>query len=365
MQDDDRDALAAEYVLGTLSADERDQAEALQLIDPGFAETVRLWERRLGELNVMVEAVEPPTELWERIKTEIDGAERRIVAETEAAPPVVEGDIAPATSDAPALAATKAAAEMAPDAGGEIAPDLLSEPAQSPDASPPEHPEDEEDTAAVAALASSLLPPQPEAKAETPPVPLPPAEPLSAGKIGPGADVISLGRRVRRWRGFTAVMTAIAALLAIYIAVGQFAPQLLPMRHKETHTAAAVPPPEARLVAVLQQDPTEPAFLLTVDPQHRTMTVRRMTATADSGRSYELWLIPGRNSKPQSLGIVGATEYTSRPLPENFDVATLQAARYAVSLEPAGGSPSGAPTGPVLFTGKMVQSVPGAAPSKS
>ena len=51
MYDDDRDALAAEYVLGTLSVDERDQTEAMIEIDPGFAEIVRVWERRLGELN--------------------------------------------------------------------------------------------------------------------------------------------------------------------------------------------------------------------------------------------------------------------------------------------------------------------------
>ena len=69
MYDDDRDALAAEYVLGTLSADERDQAEALLVIDPGFAEIVRVWERRLGELNVMVEAVEPPPDLWDEIRS--------------------------------------------------------------------------------------------------------------------------------------------------------------------------------------------------------------------------------------------------------------------------------------------------------
>src|SRR5260370_35944551 len=75
MYDDDRDALAAEYVLGTLSAEEREQAEALLAIDHGFAETVRLWEHRLGELNVMVEAVEPPADLWERIKGDIGGGE--------------------------------------------------------------------------------------------------------------------------------------------------------------------------------------------------------------------------------------------------------------------------------------------------
>src|ERR1700739_3251727 len=72
MYDDDRDALAAEYVLGTLSADEREQAEALLAIDPGFAEIVRVWERRLGELNVMVEAVDPPPDLWDKIRGEID-----------------------------------------------------------------------------------------------------------------------------------------------------------------------------------------------------------------------------------------------------------------------------------------------------
>jgi anti-sigma-K factor RskA len=74
MYDDDRDALAAEYVLGTLAADERDQAEALLAIDPGFAEIVRVWERRLGELNVMVEAVEPPADVWDKIRTEIGGS---------------------------------------------------------------------------------------------------------------------------------------------------------------------------------------------------------------------------------------------------------------------------------------------------
>src|SRR6201987_2737467 len=83
MYDDDRDALAAEYVLGTLSVEERDQAEALLAKDAGFAEVVRLWEHRLGEPNVMVEAVEPPPDLWERIKTGIDGAERRSQAASE------------------------------------------------------------------------------------------------------------------------------------------------------------------------------------------------------------------------------------------------------------------------------------------
>src|SRR5262245_6356583 len=62
------DALAAEYVLGTLDAGECAQARALLNVDPGFVAKVQFWERRLGELHTMVEPVEPEPGLWPRIK---------------------------------------------------------------------------------------------------------------------------------------------------------------------------------------------------------------------------------------------------------------------------------------------------------
>jgi anti-sigma-K factor RskA len=362
MYDDDRDALAAEYVLGTLSADERDQAEALLVIDPGFAEIVRVWERRLGELNVMVEAVEPPPDVWDRIKTEIDGAEQHIAAEIEAARPANEQN-APATDASLLPTIEEATPQIAPETPAEVMSEVAGEPAEPTldfSSTPAEDsaatpPEDPDDSAAVAALASSLLPPDENAEAQKPPALQP--TPASAGpKIERSAEVVYLAREARRWRGFTVAMSAIAALLAVYIAVGQFAPGLLPMGRLPQSAVTA--PPGSRLVAVLQQEPTAPAFLLTVDPQNRTMTVRRVTASADQGRSYELWFIPDNNPKPRSLGLVGADEFTTQALPADFDLAALRAASYAVSLEPAGGSPSGAPTGPVLFTGKMVESVP-------
>ena len=65
--DEDRDGFAAEYVLGTLDAEERAQADALILVDQDFASKVRQWERRLGELNVLVVPIEPPAPVWERI----------------------------------------------------------------------------------------------------------------------------------------------------------------------------------------------------------------------------------------------------------------------------------------------------------
>jgi len=67
--EEDKDGFAAEYVLGTLDAEERAQADALILVDAAFAALVKRWERRLGVLTTMVAAVEPPLPLWERIKS--------------------------------------------------------------------------------------------------------------------------------------------------------------------------------------------------------------------------------------------------------------------------------------------------------
>ena len=116
--------------------------------------------------------------------------------------------------------------------------------------------------------------------------------------------------------------------------------------------------PQDRLVAVLQPGPTGPAFLLTLDTQQRTLTVRKVSATAEAGKSYELWLVSDQLKTPRSLGLVGTGEFTQRPLLASYDKATIDSATYAVSLEPEGGSPTGVPTGPVLYLGKLVEATP-------
>jgi hypothetical protein len=72
--EDDRRLLAGEYVLGTLDADERARANELLGFDQQFRDLVSAWERRLGELHLMVEALEPEPEIWSRIKGRLDGA---------------------------------------------------------------------------------------------------------------------------------------------------------------------------------------------------------------------------------------------------------------------------------------------------
>ena len=68
---EDHIALAAEYALGTLDADERAQAETMMAVDTEFAAMVRAWEFRLGSLNQMVGSVEPRPIVWENIKAAI------------------------------------------------------------------------------------------------------------------------------------------------------------------------------------------------------------------------------------------------------------------------------------------------------
>jgi len=72
---EDQIALAAEYALGTLDADERAQAETMMSVDKEFAAMVEAWQHKLGALNQMVGSVEPRPEIWNKIKSAISLSE--------------------------------------------------------------------------------------------------------------------------------------------------------------------------------------------------------------------------------------------------------------------------------------------------
>jgi anti-sigma-K factor RskA len=372
MNDEDLDALAAEYVLGTLASDERAHAEALIGIDPHFAEIVHQWERRLGELNVMVEAVEPPAEVWESIKVGLGKAPLR--KEGGVAPP-----IAPTPPASPAPVA-KAEAEPEPESGasGQTADaETESETSQilsaleldlrslQDTAEPHAEPEaDAEADAEAEAQPEAEEPAEETAEEFTVEPPTPPVPP----SLERGSEVYYLSRRARRWRGAALVCGALAAVLAAFIVVTQVKPGLIPagIIHVPQLIAQSPSPPASpgtatapgsRLVAVLQQQPSSPAFLLIIDPANRSLTVRRVSAKDVAGHSYELWLLASPTAKPLALGVIGEGEYTQAPLPADLDLQALEAASYAVSFEPAGGSQTGAPTGPILFTGRLLESV--------
>src|SRR5882724_3476936 len=85
---EDHIALAAEYALGTLDADERAQVETMMAVDTEFTAVVHAWEYRLGVLNQMVGSVEPRPMVWENIQGAIgDSGPQVPLALPYAAPP--------------------------------------------------------------------------------------------------------------------------------------------------------------------------------------------------------------------------------------------------------------------------------------
>jgi anti-sigma-K factor RskA len=291
---EDHIALAAEYALGTLDADERAQVETMMSVDRDFTAMVQAWEQKLGALNQMVGLIEPRPEVWEKIRAAIG------------------------------LAAPQ-------------------EPLVLPAAPPP--------------------PP--------PPQPPPLIDPEIVQPAAPDdSNVIQLTAKLRRWRGIASLTTAIAAALVAMIAVQAWRPELLPagMRPKQQTEVAEVktPPapaavPSAQYVAVLQKDGNSPAFILTVDGATKNFTVRKVGAAAEPGKSFELWLISDKLQRPRSLGVIGGSDFTARPVLSAYDADTINAATYAVTVEQAGGSPDGKPTSPPIFAGKLIEAVPPAA----
>jgi anti-sigma-K factor RskA len=87
---EDHIALAAEYALGTLDAEERAQAEAMMSVDKDFTAMVDAWATKLGALNQMVGSVEPSPEVWDRIKVAagLSGTQMPLVLPEAPTPPV-------------------------------------------------------------------------------------------------------------------------------------------------------------------------------------------------------------------------------------------------------------------------------------
>lgn len=87
-----------------------------------------------------------------------------------------------------------------------------------------------------------------------------------------------------------------------------------------------------------------------VGADHRLILVRQ-GGQAPAGRVLELWAIPAGTGTPISLGVLPEETRTEMEMPA--DMPPMEGATLAVSEEPPGGSPTGAPTGQVLASGPV------------
>lgn len=152
--------------------------------------------------------------------------------------------------------------------------------------------------------------------------------------------------------------TAAGAVLATAIAVG-VGVQVNGSLHSTSQTRIAqlekqlLEAPQVQYVSVLQDAQSAASMLVTFDPKNQQLTLQRVGGFQEGdNQSLQLWALPP-GAAPQSLGVLGQAPLLQLPVAEGQvkAVPTL-----AISLEPKGGVPSATgPTGPVLFTGALIE----------
>jgi len=75
--------------------------------------------------------------------------------------------------------------------------------------------------------------------------------------------------------------------------------------------------------------------------------------TKPSGKDFELWALRSNGETPVSLGLMPISGDTRRTLTAAQQMALASSTQVAVSIEPAGGSPVGTPTGPVVYVAPL------------
>ena len=147
---------------------------------------------------------------------------------------------------------------------------------------------------------------------------------------------------LRRWRMFAVTASAVAASLALVLVTRAPVPPPRPA------PPAAAPAP--MLVATLQGDESPAIVTISVSEPGRLLVTPVRLPTG--GRVPELWVIP-EDGRPRSLGVIQATSPSAVPIAPAHRLHVHRGATFAISQEPRGGSPTGAPTGPVVASGKI------------
>lgn len=227
-QDPELYALAGEYVLGTLPADERRQLEQRLAHDEPLRAAVAEWEERLHPLTGLVAPQTPSPRLWSRVERSLD-----------------------------ALSRANTAAEPA-----------------------------------------------------------------------------RWWRRLGLWRGVTAASLAMSLLLAAVLVYR--------------------PLPEPRYIVVLvAPEDRAPGWLVQARDPSEIQLIPLASVEVPADKVLEFWTKGDDWSRPVSLGLVEPGQSLRVPLDTLPPLAPNQL--FELTLEQAGGSPTGLPTGPIQFIGRAVE----------
>jgi len=148
---------------------------------------------------------------------------------------------------------------------------------------------------------------------------------------------VSFWGNVRTWRSVSFAMSLIIALVVVNI-----------------YTVKPVTEPIAQYITVLATENSQAAWIVRMYTETGNITVQALK-TNEPGlkKVFELWMLPDGGVPPKSLGLMPVSGEKSLSMSVPLLQTLFNTKALAVSLEPAGGSPTGLPTGDVLYTGKL------------
>ncbi|HEU0231539.1 MAG TPA: anti-sigma factor [Burkholderiaceae bacterium] len=153
---------------------------------------------------------------------------------------------------------------------------------------------------------------------------------------------------------FWRLLSVVLAITAATYALNQN-PTVVVAADKPKPNVTVVNTPAPTHVAILQApgQTSTPGWIVTLDEKHDLVMTPEVHIDVPTDSAVQLWTHNPRDRTPRSLGIVPANQATVVPAATLGDIADDQF--FEMTQEQAGGSPSGAPTGPILFLGRMVE----------
>jgi len=151
----------------------------------------------------------------------------------------------------------------------------------------------------------------------------------------------SLFNSLSFWQFSSALTAGFAVVMMAYIVVTPITEQQQP-----------------QYITVINNQQSQSAWLVSVNLATETLQIKSVAPQKiDASKSFELWLLPAAKKAPISMGLIPASGKLDVKLSGKLLAILKQnlgvAVGMAVSLEPKGGSTTGAPTGPILYQGAI------------
>jgi anti-sigma-K factor RskA len=166
-----------------------------------------------------------------------------------------------------------------------------------------------------------------------------PSEPAAAVETPKSAT--SITGNIWLWRGAT-VLFGLIALALVFMPSTPAKPPV---------TVVQVAPTQAAIMQAPGQSST-PGWIVTIDSQRNVLLSPQVRTDIPSDSAVQLWTRSKTLPQPRSLGLIDPNQPVTVPAALMGDLSPDQL--FEMTQEPAGGSPTASPSGPVLFIGRLV-----------